>query len=196
MVEKRLGFKWSGFQMRSSIWMPNHLKSSHFFKNHLKSGQKHPDFKWSGFLIYILLSLNIISGFWNQGFYPSVTYMQGWAKPERHFTAQTVLTQEAILDKGNNNINKIICDESLIVKLGDKNSPVFEWFFFQMVGIQVFTVFYFFREYLSLGSMKKLLLCVMNPNKFRAAEFLIKYHEKRNDKVKPKSHYSWKKIWK
>ena len=54
-----------------------------------------------------------------------------------------------------------------------------------MVGIQVFTVFYFFREYLSLGSMKKLLLCVMNPNKFRAAEFLIKYHEKRNDKVKP-----------
>ena len=56
---------------------------------------------------------------------------------------------------------------------------------FQMFSIQMVTVFYFFREYLSLGSMKKLLLCVMNPNKFRAAEFLIKYHEKRNDKVKP-----------
>jgi DNA excision repair protein ERCC-3 len=28
-----------------------------------------------------------------------------------------------------------------------------------------------------------MLLCVMNPNKFRATEFLIKYHEKRNDKI-------------
>ena len=41
----------------------------------------------------------------------------------------------------------------------------------------------FYREYLSLGSMKKMLLCVMNPNKFRATQFLIKYHERRNDKV-------------
>ena len=31
--------------------------------------------------------------------------------------------------------------------------------------------------------MKKMLLCVMNPNKFRAAQFLIKYHEKRGDKT-------------
>ena len=41
----------------------------------------------------------------------------------------------------------------------------------------------FYREYLTLGSMKKMLLCVMNPNKFRATQFLIKYHERRNDKV-------------
>lgn len=41
----------------------------------------------------------------------------------------------------------------------------------------------FYREYLSLGSMKKMLLCVMNPNKFRATQFLIKYHERRNDKI-------------
>ena len=37
----------------------------------------------------------------------------------------------------------------------------------------------FYREYLTIKSMKKMLLCVMNPNKFRAAQFLIKYHEKR-----------------
>merc|ERR1712223_1158563 len=30
---------------------------------------------------------------------------------------------------------------------------------------------------------KKMLLCVMNPNKFRATQYLIKYHERRNDKV-------------
>merc|ERR1719225_1490724 len=41
----------------------------------------------------------------------------------------------------------------------------------------------FYREYLTIKSMKKMLLCVMNPNKFRAAQFLIKYHEKRGDKV-------------
>merc|ERR1712223_997625 len=41
----------------------------------------------------------------------------------------------------------------------------------------------FYREYLSLGSMKKMLLCVMNPSKFRATQFLIKYHERRNDKT-------------
>lgn len=41
----------------------------------------------------------------------------------------------------------------------------------------------FYREYLTLNSMKKMLLCVMNPNKFRATEFLIKYHERRNDKI-------------
>merc|ERR1719305_2234768 len=29
----------------------------------------------------------------------------------------------------------------------------------------------------------KMLLCVMNPNKFRVAQYLIKYHEKRNDKI-------------
>lgn len=28
-----------------------------------------------------------------------------------------------------------------------------------------------------------MLLCVMNPNKFRATQFLIEYHERRNDKI-------------
>ncbi|KAF8565776.1 hypothetical protein P879_03962 [Paragonimus westermani] len=41
----------------------------------------------------------------------------------------------------------------------------------------------FYREYLNMKSMKKLLLAVMNPNKFRACEFLIRYHERRNDKI-------------
>lgn len=41
----------------------------------------------------------------------------------------------------------------------------------------------FYREYLSMSSMKKMLLCVMNPNKFRATQYLIKYHEKRHDKI-------------
>jgi len=41
----------------------------------------------------------------------------------------------------------------------------------------------FYREYLAMSSMKKLLLCVMNPMKFQAAQFLISYHEKRNDKI-------------
>merc|ERR1712168_112939 len=41
----------------------------------------------------------------------------------------------------------------------------------------------FYREYLTIKSMKKMLLCVMNPNKFRAAQFLIKYHERRGDKT-------------
>jgi DNA excision repair protein ERCC-3 len=41
----------------------------------------------------------------------------------------------------------------------------------------------FYREYLTMPSMKKMLICVMNPNKFRATQFLIEYHEKRNDKI-------------
>ncbi|XP_052095482.1 general transcription and DNA repair factor IIH helicase subunit XPB-like [Mytilus californianus] len=41
----------------------------------------------------------------------------------------------------------------------------------------------FYREYLNTKSMKKLLLAVNNPNKFRACQFLIKYHERRNDKI-------------
>jgi len=41
----------------------------------------------------------------------------------------------------------------------------------------------FYREFLTMKSMKKLLLCVMNPNKFRATQFLIKYHERRGDKT-------------
>ncbi|KAF8796669.1 general transcription and DNA repair factor IIH helicase subunit XPB-like [Argiope bruennichi] len=41
----------------------------------------------------------------------------------------------------------------------------------------------FYREYLIAKAAKKLLLFVMNPNKFRACQFLIRYHEIRSDKV-------------
>ncbi|GAB6033300.1 hypothetical protein CHUAL_013071 [Chamberlinius hualienensis] len=41
----------------------------------------------------------------------------------------------------------------------------------------------FYREYLMCRNSKKLLLYVMNPQKFRACQFLIHYHERRNDKI-------------
>lgn len=41
----------------------------------------------------------------------------------------------------------------------------------------------FYREYLTAKPAKRLLFYVMNPNKFRACQYLIKYHERRNDKV-------------
>lgn len=41
----------------------------------------------------------------------------------------------------------------------------------------------FYREYLIAKTSKKLLLYVMNPSKFRACQFLIKYHENRGDKT-------------
>ncbi|XP_059155429.1 general transcription and DNA repair factor IIH helicase subunit XPB-like [Physella acuta] len=41
----------------------------------------------------------------------------------------------------------------------------------------------FYREYLVMKSQRKLLLSTMNPNKFRACQFLIRYHERRNDKI-------------
>lgn len=41
----------------------------------------------------------------------------------------------------------------------------------------------FYREYLICKTCKKLLLYVMNPNKFRACQFLIRYHERRGDKT-------------
>ncbi|XP_037075678.1 general transcription and DNA repair factor IIH helicase subunit XPB-like [Pollicipes pollicipes] len=41
----------------------------------------------------------------------------------------------------------------------------------------------FYREYLACRSTKRLLLYAMNPNKFRACQFLIRYHEKRSDKI-------------
>lgn len=41
----------------------------------------------------------------------------------------------------------------------------------------------FYREYLTARPSKKLLFYVMNPNKFRACQYLIQYHERRNDKV-------------
>lgn len=41
----------------------------------------------------------------------------------------------------------------------------------------------FYREYLIQKINKKMLLYVMNPSKFRACQFLIRYHEKRGDKT-------------
>ncbi len=41
----------------------------------------------------------------------------------------------------------------------------------------------FYREYLGLRTRKRLLLYVMNPNKFRACQFLVRFHEQRNDTV-------------
>eukprot|EP01027_Heterolobosea_sp_BB2_P014067 GEZU01020240.1.p1 GENE.GEZU01020240.1~~GEZU01020240.1.p1 ORF type:complete len:392 (-),score=130.85 GEZU01020240.1:26-1201(-) len=41
----------------------------------------------------------------------------------------------------------------------------------------------FYAEYLKAPPSKKKLLYVMNPNKYRACEFLINYHEKRGDKI-------------
>ncbi|XP_050529653.1 general transcription and DNA repair factor IIH helicase subunit XPB isoform X2 [Daktulosphaira vitifoliae] len=41
----------------------------------------------------------------------------------------------------------------------------------------------FYREYLATKTSKKMLFFVMNPNKFRACQFLIRYHEQRGDKT-------------
>ena len=41
----------------------------------------------------------------------------------------------------------------------------------------------FYSSYLSSTIHKQMLLYVMNPNKYRACEFLIRLHEKRGDKV-------------
>ncbi|XP_023661411.1 general transcription and DNA repair factor IIH helicase/translocase subunit XPB [Paramormyrops kingsleyae] len=41
----------------------------------------------------------------------------------------------------------------------------------------------FYREYVSIKTKKRILLYTMNPNKFRACQFLIRYHERRNDKI-------------
>ncbi|XP_064926733.1 general transcription and DNA repair factor IIH helicase subunit XPB isoform X1 [Columba livia] len=41
----------------------------------------------------------------------------------------------------------------------------------------------FYREYIAIKTKKRILLYTMNPNKFRACQFLIKFHERRNDKI-------------
>ncbi|CAL4196209.1 unnamed protein product, partial [Meganyctiphanes norvegica] len=43
----------------------------------------------------------------------------------------------------------------------------------------------FYQEYLQgkVSDQKIKLLCAMNPNKYRTCQFLINYHEKRNDKI-------------
>ena len=41
----------------------------------------------------------------------------------------------------------------------------------------------FYREYLHEQSRKRMLLYCMNPRKFQACQFLIRYHEDRGDKI-------------
>jgi superfamily II DNA or RNA helicase len=41
----------------------------------------------------------------------------------------------------------------------------------------------FYREYLREQSRKRMLLYCMNPKKFQACQFLIRYHEDRGDKI-------------
>ncbi|MBN3310590.1 ERCC3 helicase, partial [Amia calva] len=41
----------------------------------------------------------------------------------------------------------------------------------------------FYREYVAIRTKKRILLYTMNPNKFRACQFLIRFHERRNDKI-------------
>lgn len=41
----------------------------------------------------------------------------------------------------------------------------------------------FYQEYLQIQSRRRKLLYVMNPNKFRACQFLMRFHERRNDKI-------------
>ncbi|RUP09025.1 component of the holoenzyme form of RNA polymerase transcription factor [Jimgerdemannia flammicorona] len=41
----------------------------------------------------------------------------------------------------------------------------------------------FYREYLRENSRKRTLLYVMNPKKFQACQYLIRYHEERGDKI-------------
>lgn len=41
----------------------------------------------------------------------------------------------------------------------------------------------FYHEYVAIKTKKRILLYTMNPNKFRACQFLIRFHERRNDKI-------------
>ena len=41
----------------------------------------------------------------------------------------------------------------------------------------------FYREYLKEQSRKRMLLYCMNPRKFQACQFLIRFHEQRGDKI-------------
>lgn len=41
----------------------------------------------------------------------------------------------------------------------------------------------FYHEYLREQSRKRALLYCMNPHKFQACQYLIKYHEDRGDKI-------------
>ncbi|KAK3574529.1 hypothetical protein QTP86_008764 [Hemibagrus guttatus] len=41
----------------------------------------------------------------------------------------------------------------------------------------------FYHEYVAIKTKKRILLYTMNPNKFRACQFLIRFHERRDDKI-------------
>ena len=41
----------------------------------------------------------------------------------------------------------------------------------------------FYREYLKADNRKRRSLYAMNPKKFQACQYLIKYHEERGDKI-------------
>lgn len=41
----------------------------------------------------------------------------------------------------------------------------------------------FYAEYLRQENRKRMLLYCMNPQKFQACQYLIKYHEDRGDKI-------------
>ncbi|KAK2592205.1 DNA repair helicase RAD25 [Conoideocrella luteorostrata] len=41
----------------------------------------------------------------------------------------------------------------------------------------------FYQQYLETGPRTRLLFCVMNPTKFQACQYLIRYHESRGDKI-------------
>jgi DNA excision repair protein ERCC-3 len=41
----------------------------------------------------------------------------------------------------------------------------------------------FYAEYLLENTRKRTLLYVMNPRKFQACQYLIRYHEERGDKI-------------
>uniref|UniRef100_A0A8D0A178 DNA 3'-5' helicase n=1 Tax=Sander lucioperca TaxID=283035 RepID=A0A8D0A178_SANLU len=41
----------------------------------------------------------------------------------------------------------------------------------------------FYREYVAIKTKKRMLFYTMNPNKFRVCQFLIRFHERRNDKI-------------
>ena len=62
MAQKRLGCKWSEFQMRSEIQKPNHLKSEKwppFYQKQFEIRAKGPDFEWSIFQMVGTLAIAI-----------------------------------------------------------------------------------------------------------------------------------------
>ena len=67
MVQKRLGWKWSGFWMGSEIWKPNHLKSGH----------KCLVFKWSSFQMVGTIAIAKAQPFENRTIW-NLTFKKSW----------------------------------------------------------------------------------------------------------------------